>query len=53
MDTAVAAGQFTTLAKLLTQAGLVDTLKSAGPYTVFAPTNAAFSSLAETSRAFV
>jgi uncharacterized surface protein with fasciclin (FAS1) repeats len=42
VDTAVAAGQFTTLAKLLTEAGLVDTLKGAGPYTVFAPTDEAF-----------
>ena len=42
VDTAVAAGQFTTLAKLLTQAGLVDTLKGTGPYTVFAPTDEAF-----------
>jgi uncharacterized surface protein with fasciclin (FAS1) repeats len=42
VQTAVAAGQFKTLAKLLTRAGLVDTLQSAGPYTVFAPTDAAF-----------
>jgi len=40
--TAVGAGQFTTLAKLLTSAGLVDTLKGAGPFTVFAPTDDAF-----------
>lgn len=43
VDTAVAAGSFTTLAKLLTDAGLVDTLKGAGPFTVFAPTDEAFS----------
>jgi transforming growth factor-beta-induced protein len=42
VDTAVAAGSFTTLAKLLTAAGLVDTLKGAGPFTVFAPTDDAF-----------
>jgi uncharacterized surface protein with fasciclin (FAS1) repeats len=42
VDTAVAAGNFTTLAKLLTRAGLVDTLKEPGPYTVFAPTDEAF-----------
>jgi len=42
VDTAVAAGQFKTLAKALTTAGLVDTLKGSGPFTVFAPTDAAF-----------
>jgi uncharacterized surface protein with fasciclin (FAS1) repeats len=42
VDTAVAAGQFKTLAKLLTRAGLVGALKQPGPYTVFAPTDAAF-----------
>jgi uncharacterized surface protein with fasciclin (FAS1) repeats len=42
VETAVAAGQFTTLAKLLTRAGLVATLEKPGPYTVFAPTDAAF-----------
>jgi uncharacterized surface protein with fasciclin (FAS1) repeats len=42
VDTAVAAGSFTTLAKLLTDAGLVATLKGAGPFTVFAPTDEAF-----------
>jgi uncharacterized surface protein with fasciclin (FAS1) repeats len=42
VDTAVAAGSFKTLAKLVTDAGLVDTLKSAGPFTVLAPTDAAF-----------
>ena len=40
--TAVAAGQFKTLASLLTSAGLVKTLQGKGPYTVFAPTDAAF-----------
>ncbi|HEX8028513.1 MAG TPA: fasciclin domain-containing protein, partial [Vicinamibacterales bacterium] len=37
VDTAVAAGSFTTLAKALTAADLVTTLKGAGPFTVFAP----------------
>ncbi|TKS53230.1 fasciclin domain-containing protein [Luteimonas yindakuii] len=45
VDTAVAAGQFKTLAAALTAAGLVDTLKGAGPFTVFAPTDAAFAAL--------
>jgi uncharacterized surface protein with fasciclin (FAS1) repeats len=40
--TAAAAGQFKTLASLLTSAGLVKTLQAKGPYTVFAPTDAAF-----------
>jgi uncharacterized surface protein with fasciclin (FAS1) repeats len=42
VDTAVAAGSFTTLAKLLGDAGLVETLKGEGPFTVFAPTDEAF-----------
>jgi len=42
VDTAVGAGQFNTLAKALTAAGLIDTLKGPGPFTVFAPTDAAF-----------
>lgn len=45
VDTAVAAGQFNTLAKALQAAGLVDTLKGTGPFTVFAPTDAAFAKL--------
>ena len=45
VDTAVAAGSFKTLAKALTAAGLVDTLKGAGPFTVFAPTDEAFAKL--------
>ena len=45
VDTAVAAGQFTTLAKALDAAGLTDTLKGPGPFTVFAPTDAAFAKL--------
>ena len=42
VDTAVAAGSFKELAKALTAAGLVDALKGDGPFTVFAPTDAAF-----------
>ncbi|HEY0886966.1 MAG TPA: fasciclin domain-containing protein [Ramlibacter sp.] len=42
VDTAVAAGDFKTLAAALQKAGLVETLKSQGPFTVFAPTDAAF-----------
>ena len=42
VDTAVAAGSFKTLATALTAAGLVDTLKGKGPFTVFAPTDEAF-----------
>jgi uncharacterized surface protein with fasciclin (FAS1) repeats len=42
VDTAVAAGNFTTLATALKAAGLIDTLKGKGPFTVFAPTDAAF-----------
>ena len=45
VDTAVAAGQFKTLAAALTGAGLASTLKGAGPFTVFAPTDAAFAKL--------
>jgi uncharacterized surface protein with fasciclin (FAS1) repeats len=45
VDTAVAAGQFKTLAAALQAAGLVDTLKGAGPFTVFAPTDAAFAKI--------
>ncbi len=45
VDTAVSAGQFTTLAAALDAAGLVETLKGAGPFTVFAPTDAAFAKL--------
>jgi len=45
VDTAVAAGSFKTLAAALTAAGLVGTLKGPGPFTVFAPTDAAFAKL--------
>lgn len=47
VDTAVQAGDFTILAKALTEAGLVETLKGDGPFTVFAPTDAAFNKLPE------
>jgi uncharacterized surface protein with fasciclin (FAS1) repeats len=45
VDTAVSAGTFTTLAAALGAAGLVETLKGDGPFTVFAPTDAAFAKL--------
>jgi uncharacterized surface protein with fasciclin (FAS1) repeats len=45
VDTAVAAGSFKTLATALQAAGLVDTLKGEGPFTVFAPTDEAFAKL--------
>jgi len=47
VDTAVAAGQFETLAAALGAADLVGTLKGDGPFTVFAPTDAAFAKLPE------
>lgn len=45
VDTAVAAGSFNTLVTVVKAAGLVDVLKSKGPFTVFAPTDAAFAKL--------
>ncbi len=45
VDTAVAAGSFNTLVAAVKQAGLVETLKSKGPFTVFAPTDAAFAKI--------
>jgi len=45
VDTAVAAGSFTTLARALEAAGLLETLKGPGPFTVFAPTDEAFAKL--------
>ena len=45
VDTAVAAGSFKTLAAAVTAAGLIETLKSAGPFTVFAPSDDAFAKL--------
>lgn len=47
VDTAVAAGDFKTLVAAVEAAGLVDTLKGEGPFTVFAPTDAAFAALPE------
>jgi len=45
VDTAIAAGNFKTLASALGAAGLVETLKGKGPFTVFAPTDAAFAKI--------
>lgn len=45
VDTAVAAGSFNTLATALTEAGLIETLKGEGPFTVFAPTDDAFAKI--------
>jgi uncharacterized surface protein with fasciclin (FAS1) repeats len=45
VDTAVAAGSFKTLATALQAAGLIDTLKGKGPFTVFAPTDEAFAKI--------
>ena len=45
VDTAVSAGQFNTLVAAVKAAGLVETLKGDGPYTVFAPTDEAFAKL--------
>lgn len=47
VETAVAAGQFSTLTTALQAAGLADALKGEGPFTVFAPTDEAFSKLPE------
>ena len=45
VDTAIAAGDFTTLVQAVDAAGLVETLKGEGPFTVFAPTDEAFAAL--------
>lgn len=47
VDTAVDAGSFTTLVAAVQAAGLVETLKGEGPFTVFAPTDEAFAALPE------
>ena len=49
VETAVAAGQFKTLAALVTKAGLADTLATGGPFTVFAPTDEAFAKVPQTT----
>jgi uncharacterized surface protein with fasciclin (FAS1) repeats len=49
VETAVAAGSFNTLAKALTEAGLVETLKGEGPFTVFAPTDEAFAKIPQST----
>ena len=49
VETAVEAGQFDTLVSLLKKAGLVKTLKGKGPYTVFAPTDAAFAKVPQST----
>ncbi|MCU0830998.1 MAG: fasciclin domain-containing protein [Rhizobiaceae bacterium] len=48
VDTAVGAGSFNTLVAAVTAAGLVETLKGPGPFTVFAPTDEAFAKLGST-----
>ena len=47
VDTAISAGSFNTLAKALTEAELIETLKGTGPFTVFAPTDDAFAQIPE------
>lgn len=47
VDTAIEAGNFKTLVKAVQEAGLVDTLSGEGPFTIFAPTDEAFSKLPE------
>jgi uncharacterized surface protein with fasciclin (FAS1) repeats len=49
VDTAVAAGQFTTLVSLVQEAGLADELSGAGPLTVFAPTDEAFAAVPQST----
>jgi len=51
VQTAVAAGQFKTLTKLVKQAGLAGTLQTKGPFTVFAPTDAAFAKVPKSTLA--
>lgn len=53
VDVAAGNPNFSTLVSLVQAAGLVDTLKSAGPFTVFAPTNAAFAKLSPETLAFL
>ncbi|MCX8008731.1 MAG: fasciclin domain-containing protein [Patescibacteria group bacterium] len=49
VDVAISAGNFKTLVQAVTQAGLVETLKSDGPFTVFAPTDEAFAKIDQTT----
>jgi uncharacterized surface protein with fasciclin (FAS1) repeats len=51
VETAVAAGKFKTLTSLLKRAGLAKTLQGKGPYTVFAPTDAAFAKVPDATLA--
>jgi len=51
VQTAVAAGQFKTLTKLVKQAGLAGTLQTKGPFTVFAPSDAAFAKVPKSTLA--
>jgi uncharacterized surface protein with fasciclin (FAS1) repeats len=51
VETAIAAGQFKTLASLLAKAGLAGTLEGKGPFTVFAPTDAAFAKVSKATLA--
>jgi uncharacterized surface protein with fasciclin (FAS1) repeats len=51
VDTAVSAGRFKTLASLLNDTGLASTLKGKGPFTVFAPTDAAFAKVPKSTLA--
>lgn len=51
VDTAIAAGDFKTLVTALQTAGLVNTLNGTGPFTVFAPTDAAFAKLSKATLA--
>ncbi len=53
VETAVAAGNFTTLASALTKTGLVAAMSAEGPFTVFAPTDEAFARLPEAQRAAI
>ena len=48
VETAIAAGSFSTLTKAVTQAELTGTLKGTGPYTLFAPADSAFAKLSQT-----
>ncbi len=53
VQTAIAAGQFNTLVSLVNAAGLTDTLSNSGPFTVFAPTDAAFAKVPKATLAYL